>query len=92
MRDPVQDVFVNAATVRATMYESDGVTEVSGASWPLTLDYVAASDGVYQGVLEDGRVLVEGERYWMELTIDAGGDLIDVRRWADIARYRGPSD
>ena len=90
LRDPVTSAYVNAAIIEATMYESDGVTPVSGQSWPLTLDYVSASNGNYQGLLEDGRVLTYGEIYWIEVRADAGSDLIKTWRWSDRAIHRGP--
>jgi hypothetical protein len=92
LKDPVTGAYVNTATVRATMYEPDGVTVVQGQTWPLTLSYVAASDGDYNGILEDGRDLKDGRLYWIELTADAGGDLIKKWRWSDTARYRVPAD
>lgn len=90
--DPTTGTYVNTATVRATMYEADGLTTVGGMTWPLTLSYVPTSNGDYNGLLEDGRELTEGNTYWLELTADAGGDLIKKWRWHDVARYRVPAD
>lgn len=87
--DPITSTYVNAATITATMYEADGTTEVAGQSWPLTLGYVSGSDGDYRGILDDSRVLVEGRIYWIDVTIDAGGDAIKLRRWSDVAAYEG---
>lgn len=92
LKDPVTNAFVNTATVRATMYHADGTTQVVGQPWPLVLSYAPASSGNYAGILEDGRELVDGRTYWIELTADAGGDLIKKWRWSDVARYRVPAD
>lgn len=92
LRDPVTGSYVNGATISVTMYESDGISEVSGQSWPLTLSYVSGSDGDYNGVLQDDRVLVDGRLYWIGISVDAGGDLIKKWRWQDVARYRTPDD
>jgi hypothetical protein len=92
LKDPVTGLYVNNATVRATMYEADGTTAILGQAWPLVLSYVLASDGNYNGILEDGRELVDGRFYWIDLEADAGSDLIKTWRWRDVARYRVPSD
>jgi hypothetical protein len=84
--DPTTSTFVNDATVEATMTDMDGV-EVVGQSWPLTLAYVAASDGDYQALLEDDRVLIEGQFYFCEMVADAGGDLIKTWKWKDVAVF-----
>ena len=92
LRDPTTGQYVNTATIRATMYESNGTTVVAGQAWPLVLSYVSASNGNYNGVLQDDRVLVEGRVYWLEVEADAGGDVIKTWRWHDVARYRTPED
>lgn len=71
----VDGTYINSATVTATVKDSTG-TEVSGETWPITLDYVAASNGKYQAVLEDGLVLTNGASYDVEVDIDAGADKI----------------
>lgn len=92
LSDPVTGAYVNNASVTATMYEADGVTEVQGVTWPLTVSYVSSSNGNYNGVLDDSRVLVEGNLYWIEVEADAGNDLIKTWRWRDVARYGTPDD
>lgn len=79
--------YINNATVTATLYrESDGAA-VSGQSWPATLTYVAASDGDYEGILEDGLALVRGERYYAEVVADAGSGNLKTWRPPLIAAY-----
>jgi hypothetical protein len=66
--------YINSANVEATLKDSTG-TEVTGQTWPLVLGYVAASDGVYRGVLDDSLALVPGAIYTAEILVDAGADL-----------------
>ena len=55
-------IYVNDAAVVVTIYDSDGV-ELVGESWPVTLDYVAASDGIYRKTFSPFVNLVEDELY-----------------------------
>jgi hypothetical protein len=52
--------FENGATVTMTLYDSTG-TAVTGQSWPATLTYIAASSGNYEGTLDDGLSLTDGQ-------------------------------
>lgn len=49
LQSSVDNSYVNDATVTATLYESDEVTEVTGETWPITLSYIASSNGNYSG-------------------------------------------
>lgn len=60
--------YLNDATVESTIKDSNG-HEVDGESWPVTLDYVADSDGNYRGVLSSAMALLERKSYDVELTI-----------------------
>lgn len=63
LQDASDDLYINDATVTVTLKDSDG-TNVTGQSWPLTLDYVADSDGKYQGTLESALSLTVKEHYY----------------------------
>lgn len=78
--------FLNSATVEATIYEADGVTEVTGQSWPLTLSYQAASDGEYKGVINDTLNVVVGNYYYILVTATQSGV---TRSWRNeaLAQY-----
>lgn len=52
LRDGATSQYINDATVQATMVDHNGA-EVEGVTWPLTLNYVADSDGNYVGLLEE---------------------------------------
>ena len=86
LNDPFSDQFVNTATVTAVLTDLKGV-EVAGQNWPLDLDYVVGSDGVYRGMLEDGLQLVAGKNYVLWVTADAGADLIKKWRLVLPAKY-----
>lgn len=67
LRD-TDDQYINVATVEATVIDSAG-NEVEGQTWPLSLSYVADSDGKYEGILDDAIEFTAGEEY--TLIIDA---------------------
>lgn len=78
LKDAVADAFINNATVTVTLYDSTGVavTVASGGpaqSWPTTMDYVAASDGIYRAYLSSGLELVAGNQYFAHIDADSGG-------------------
>lgn len=72
----LQDVdgnFLNAATVDVTLQDADG-EEVDGMDWPLSLNYVAESDGIYRGLLQDTCVLVNRQPIVMVVDVLSGGN------------------
>lgn len=71
LKNAATDVYINDATVTATLKDKLGAN-VTGQSWPLTMTFVASSNGTYRGTLEDGLSLTEGESYTAEITADAG--------------------
>lgn len=73
LKDDIAETFINDATVTATVRDSQG-DEVVGESWPLALDYVLSSDGVYRGFLSADLDLVSGRRYLAVIDVDGGVD------------------
>lgn len=65
--------YINTATVTATLEDESGA-EVSGETWPITLSYVSASDGNYQGVLKDTLSLSTVKEYTAKITADDGAN------------------
>ncbi len=65
--------FLNTATVTITIRDTAGV-EVPGGAFPATLDYVAASSGDYEGVIDKAIQVVEGQQY--RATISAVEDTV----------------
>lgn len=77
--------YENSATVQVTLYsEKEMSTEVAGQSWPASLAYIVASDGDYEGYLEDDLAVVEGQDYWAKLVADAGVN--KMRTWRLMCR------
>lgn len=71
LRDDVTGDYLNAATVTVTLKDSAGVN-VTGQSWPLTLSYVTASNGVYRATLIDSLSVTANARYVATVIADAG--------------------
>lgn len=65
------DAAVTSATVNMTLYEWDGVTEVSGVSWPVTLSHTAS--GTYTGSLSSSAAVVRGQRYRLKVVATDSG-------------------
>ena len=85
--DPITAQYFNGATVNVTVKDLSG-TSVAGQTWPLALQYIAASDGEYEGVLEDGLVLRDRAYYEIHVATDVGADLVALWRERLQARYR----
>ena len=71
LQDSSDDTFVNAATVTAVLKDSDGVN-VTGQSMPISLSYVSASDGKYQGIFDSVVNLDDGDTGTVEITAVQG--------------------
>jgi hypothetical protein len=89
LQDEITGDYINNATVTATIKDKRDVA-VAGQSWPATLAYVDDSNGNYRGNLEDGLELVQGRVYWVEITANAGSDIIAFWRFRLAAMYREP--
>jgi len=64
------DAYVNDATITMTLRNSS-LTAISGAE-DLSVGYVAASDGRYQGLLPDTLTLTAGSQYYLDVSITSG--------------------
>lgn len=87
LKNGLDDSFINDATVTCTLQDEDG-TEVAGESWPISMLYVASSDGKYRCTLEDGLMLSNDTKYVAIVNVDAGADLIGEFRLKLYAEYR----
>lgn len=90
LKDEAADTFVNDATVTARVKTQGGV-DVAGQSWPLTLAYLAESDGIYQGVLEAALDVDINDRLNVEVTVAAPGSLEAFFKIPAVVRQRGKS-
>lgn len=74
LEDDVSGEHVNDATVTCTLIDSAG-SNVTGQSWPLTLSYVAESDGVYRATIPYSVATVAGADYTLQIDVNAGSGL-----------------
>lgn len=73
LKSEIDDTFINDAAVSVTLKDAAGA-EVAGVSWPVTLDYVAASSGNYRGVLSSAIEFTPKAKYKAFIEVDAGAD------------------
>jgi hypothetical protein len=72
LKNGATSAYVNDAAVVCTLKDSSG-NPVTGQTWPLTLAYVAASNGKYRGRLKYDLALTEGKTYTAHITATGGG-------------------
>lgn len=53
VKNAVTGAYINNANVQVTVYQTDGTTELTGVTWPLTVIYVSGSNGTYRITLPD---------------------------------------
>lgn len=72
LKDGLTGAFLNAATVTATVTTLGGA-ELLGGTWPVTLDYVPASDGDYEVALLSTLNVEVKQRYIAEISAAQSG-------------------
>lgn len=80
LKSAVEDEFINDATVSVTVKDASGAN-VAGVTWPVTMDYVAASSGDYRAIIPHGAALVSGRQYTAEISVNAGADRVGFWRF-----------
>lgn len=88
MKNPLTDEFINDATCTAVVKDKYGAN-VGGQTWPVDLNYVAASNGEYVGILDAGIALNVGDRGTVEVTIDVAGGIDGFFKAPFQVRQRG---
>lgn len=63
---------VNNATVTVTVFDCLTGIAITDESWPVTLDYVIASDGIYRKTFDPFTSIVKGQKYKIVTPIVAG--------------------
>ena len=63
--------YINNATVSVTLKDRAGA-DVAGESWPLAMNYVAGSNGVYRATLAFALALQDGKPFTAEIIADGG--------------------
>jgi hypothetical protein len=81
LKNAVDDEFIDDATVTVTVKDAAG-TNVSGQGWPLTMDYVADSDGDYRAILENDIAFVARRTYFAHISANAGTNRIATWKFA----------
>ncbi len=66
--------FLNAATVTVTLIDDEG-NQVAGETWPLSMAYVAASNGIYRATLVDMLTVVKNAQYTAQVSANGGAGL-----------------
>jgi hypothetical protein len=85
LKNEATGAYLNSATLTATLYDTGG-TEIVGETWPISLSYVADSDGIYQGNLKDTLTLAPGDVVKIVIVADDGADLKrQFVEWANVA-------
>lgn len=87
LHSEVDGVYINNAAVSVTVKDKDG-TELAGVTWPLTMDYVAASNGNYRVFLADDAELGAGVQYVAYIVADGGVNKIGSWQFNFTARDR----
>lgn len=87
LKDASAGTYINDATVTVTMYGEDGSTEVTGETWPVTMSYVASSNGNYLGVVSADSNILVGVKYQIKISAtDADGNKGEWINYAIAAR------
>jgi hypothetical protein len=73
LQDEVDASYINSATASITIVDTSG-NSISGETWPVSLAYVASSDGLYRATLSSSIGIVSGQRYVGEITATASGN------------------
>lgn len=87
LRSHVEETFINNATVTVTVKDKAG-TDVLGATWPLSMAYVAASDGDYRAILPSTLEMLKNKIYTAFIDADGGGERIGHWEFAVTAVIR----
>lgn len=78
LKDDITNAYINDATVTVTVKDSGGL-ELPGIAWPLTMDYVPASNGNYRTYLTHTLGLLSGKKY--TAFVDADGSDSSTERF-----------
>lgn len=85
LKDMVTGVYINDATITATLY-TDADVAVAGADG-ISVAYVTGTDGDYAGQIPDTITITDGSEYYVEVTITGNTFVTTVRITRD-AGYR----
>lgn len=66
---------INSATVTAILVDANSGAQIAGQAWPMTLAYVAGSNGDYRGTVNDDIVVTKGQQVIARITFNGGAGL-----------------
>lgn len=69
------DAYLNGATVTVTLMDAFSGVSITGQVWPMTLSYVAGSNGDYRGTINYNASLTKGLDVIADVTVDGGAGL-----------------
>lgn len=73
LKSAIENEFIDDAMVTLTVKDESGAAVV-GQAWPAVLAFVAASAGLYRGIIEDDVAMTAGTTYYAHIDADAGAD------------------
>lgn len=69
LQNAITSAYINDATVTLTVLDSDGA-EVAGETWPVTMAYIATSNGNYRASID--ATLTAGGKYDAVVNVVSG--------------------
>lgn len=76
LQDEITEAYINDADVSVTVKTEAGVEVGAVSNWPVTMTYVAGSNGNYRAFLAHTLPFVEGDCYVAHIEADAGTDRV----------------
>ena len=76
LKNSATDAYINNATVTLTAIKDAAGVTVTGVSFPISMTYVASSNGKYQATVDKAIALVPGQSY--TAIIDAASGTLDA--------------
>ncbi len=84
LKDEITDAYVNDATVTGRVQDLTG-SDISGETWPITMAYVATSNGKYQGTFANTAALSIGTSYLVVVVATTTGGTVRTFRERAVA-------
>ena len=75
LKSHIEDLFINDATVTVIIKDKAG-EEIGGTVWPITMDYVPASDGDYRAILPASLSFIPNKTFTAFIQAEGGGERI----------------
>jgi len=75
LKNEIAGTFINSVAVTVTIKDADGVN-VPGQAWPLTMNYLAASNGNYRAFISEALPFVSKAKYIAYIDANGGANLV----------------